>query len=90
MRSETIFGSWKPLKIDQKFYFYFMLKALFVLKIFKFLSWSFGHVEKTVWLEGEGLFQNLWLTSLLTNNYKNTYCPISHEIKAIRQLDLVI
>ena len=28
--------------------FYFTLKALFDLKIFKFLSWPFGHVEK--WL----------------------------------------
>ena len=26
-------------------------KAVFVLKIFKFLSWLFGHVEKTAWLE---------------------------------------
>ena len=26
--------------------FYFTLKALFVLKIFKFLSWLFSHVEK--------------------------------------------
>ena len=26
---------------------YFILKALFVLKIIKFLSWLFGHVEKT-------------------------------------------
>ena len=25
---------------------YFILKALFVFKIFKFLSWLFGHVEK--------------------------------------------
>ena len=31
--------------------FYFILKALFVLKIFKFLSWLFGHVGKTAWLE---------------------------------------
>ena len=29
----------------------FILKALFVLKILKFLSWLFGHVEKTAWLE---------------------------------------
>ena len=28
---------------------YFILKALFVLKIFEFLSWLFGHVEK--WLD---------------------------------------
>ena len=27
--------------------FYFILKALFVLKIFKFLSWFFGYVERT-------------------------------------------
>ena len=27
------------------------LKALFVLKIFKFLSWIFDQVEKTAWLE---------------------------------------
>ena len=32
-----------PLKI-MKNAFYFTLKALFVLKIFKFLSWLFGHV----------------------------------------------
>ena len=31
--------------------FYFILKALFVLKMFKFLSWIFGHVEKTAWLK---------------------------------------
>ena len=34
--------------------FYFILKALFILKIFKFLSWLFDHVEKTVWLERKG------------------------------------
>ena len=31
--------------------FCFILKAPFILKIFKFLSWLFGHVEKTAWLE---------------------------------------
>ena len=35
-----------PLKM-MKNAFYFILKALFVLKIFKFLSWHFGHVEET-------------------------------------------
>ena len=30
-------------------HFNFMLKALFVLKIFNFLSWLFGHVGK--WLD---------------------------------------
>ena len=32
--------------------FYFILKALFVLKIFKSLSWHFGHVEETALLGG--------------------------------------
>ena len=31
--------------------FYFILKALLVLKIFRFLSPLFGHVEKAAWLE---------------------------------------
>ena len=34
-----------PLKMMKKA-FYFTSKALFVLKIFKFLSWLFGHVAK--------------------------------------------
>ena len=34
-----------PLKA-MKNAFYFTLKALFLLKKFKFLSWIFGHVEK--------------------------------------------
>ena len=34
--------------------FYFILKALFVLKTFNFLSWLFGYVEKTAWLERKG------------------------------------
>ena len=34
-----------PLKL-MKTPFYFTLKALFVLKIFRFLCWFFGHVEK--------------------------------------------
>ena len=35
-----------PLKM-MKNDFYFILKALVILKIFKFLSWRFGHAEKT-------------------------------------------
>ena len=34
-----------PLKL-MKSAFYFSSKALFVLKVFKFLSWLFGHVGK--------------------------------------------
>ena len=39
-----------PLKL-MKNTFYFTLKTLFVLKIFKFLSSLFGHVEKKARLE---------------------------------------
>ena len=38
-----------PLKM-MKNAFWLILKALFVLKIFRFLSWLFGHVEKSDWL----------------------------------------
>ena len=31
--------------------FYSILKALFILTIFKFLSWHFGHVDKMAWLD---------------------------------------
>ena len=48
LRSEAIVSNWGPLKIDAKTYIYFILKALFVLKKFKFLFWLLGHVEKTV------------------------------------------
>ena len=45
---------WKPFKIDEIDAFYFLLKALFVLKIFRLFSWLLG-VEKTasseIWLE---------------------------------------
>ena len=70
--------------------FYFILKDLFVLKIFKFLSWLFGHVEKTALWEMQGQFQNLWRHSLVSEQLKFIYCPISHEAKPIRQWNLVI
>ena len=34
--------------------FYFTLKAIFILKIFTFSSWLFGHVEKTPRVERQG------------------------------------
>ena len=48
--------------------FYFTLEALFVLKIFKFLSWIFTHVEKTVRLEDKVNFKVHDVTTWLTNN----------------------
>ena len=77
------FGNWKPWK-NMKNAFYFILKALFLLKIFKFLSWVFGHVEKTVWLGREGQFQSLSRHNLVNKQLKYTYCLTSHELKARR------
>ena len=31
--------------------FYFILKALYVFKVFKFLTGLFGHDQKAAWLE---------------------------------------
>ena len=45
--------------------FYFILNALFVCKIFKFLSRLSGHVEKTAWLERQGWLQNSWRYNLV-------------------------
>ena len=39
-----------PLKM-MKNGFYFILKTLFLFKIFKFLTWLIDHVGKTVWLK---------------------------------------
>ena len=44
-KKRVIYFIESPLKM-LKNAFYFTLKALFVLKIFKFLSWLFGHVEE--------------------------------------------
>ena len=49
----VLFASERPLKL-MKNDFNFTLKALFVFKIFKCLSWLFGQVEKMVRLEREG------------------------------------
>ena len=64
--------------------FYFILKALFFLNIFKFLSWVFGHVEKKAWLEREDQFQNSWRRNLVNKQLQYRYCPISHEVKTTR------
>ena len=50
---KKIFASMIALKNDRNA-FYFTLKALSVLKVFKFLSWLFGHGEKTARLERWG------------------------------------
>ena len=56
-----------PLK-KMKNAFCFMLKAHFVIEIFKFLSWHFGYVEK--WLDKKAKIYDI--TDWTANNY-NTY-----------------
>ena len=73
-----------PLKV-MKNAFQLILKVLFILKIFK----TFGRAEKTVWLEKKGYFKNLWRSKLVNKLLKYTYCPISNEVKATRQWNLV-
>ena len=68
---------------------HFILKAVFVLKIFKFLSRLFGHEGKTAWSERYDWFQNLWRHSLANKQLQYTHYPISHELKATRQWNLV-
>ena len=61
----------RPLKIIKNA-FYFTSKALFVLKIFKFLSCFFGHVAKRVDKKDYGNFKFDDVTTWLTNDC-NTY-----------------
>ena len=53
LQKKIIFFIKSPLKLVKNT-FYFILKAFLVLKIFKFLSWLFGYVEKTAWLKSSG------------------------------------
>ena len=48
--------------------FYFTSKALSVLKIFKFLSWFFGHVAKRLDEKDKANFEFYDVTAWLTNN----------------------
>ena len=49
--------------------FYFMLKSLFVLKIFKFLSWLFGQLTKRLDKKDMIEFRFSDVTAWLTNNF---------------------
>ena len=60
-----------PLKL-MKNAFYFTSKALFVLKIFKFLSWLLGHVAKRLDKKGKVNFKFYKVTNWLTSNW-NTH-----------------
>ena len=57
-----------PLKIMKNVFF--ILKALFVLKGFKYLSWFFGHAKKEKHVERAKFnFQISDITDWITNSY---------------------
>ena len=61
----------KPLKNDENA-FYFILKVIFVLKIFKFLSCLLGHVEKQLDYKDNFNFKIYDIPTWLTYSY-NTH-----------------
>ena len=68
-----------PLKM-MKNAFYFILKALFILKIL----WLFCLVEKNGLIRKIRLVSNPWRHNQVNKQLQYTHCPISHEVKATR------
>ena len=60
--------------------FYFILKALFVLKIFKLLSWLFGHVKKP------GLIRKIRLISKFMTSQPGQQTIAIHILPNISQI----
>ena len=65
-----------------------MLKTFVILEIFTFLSWLFGCVEKLRHKKAMVNFKIYNVINWTTKNL-NTYCPISQEVEATRELNLV-
>ena len=59
-------------------FFNFILKAIFVLKIFKFFSWLFDHEEKATWLE---IYKIYNVTVWLINNYNKHIVQYSTKLR---------
>ena len=69
--------------------FYFILKALFVLKTSKFLSWLVDQIEKQLDEKDKVNFKIYDTTAWLTKQLQYTYFSISHEVNATIQWNLV-
>ena len=65
--------------------FYFILKALFVLEIFKFLSGLFGHVAKWVNKKDMVNFKFYDVTAWLADNHNTNVAQYFREVKAISE-----
>ena len=84
---KAVLFQWEPFKNDEKC-FLFHLKSSFV-KIFKILFWFFYHLDKMAWLEIQDLLQSLSHHNLVNKQLQYIYCPISHEVHATTQRNLV-
>ena len=64
--------------LEMKDAFYFILKGFFALKIFKFLSWPFGHVEKRLDWKDKVIFKISDVMNCEINDY---HTPITQYLK---------
>ena len=63
-------------------FFYFALKALFVLEIFQILFWVFGLVGKRLDKEAKSTLKTYNITKWITNNYNtHTHMHVTHTTK---------
>ena len=61
--------------------FYLMLKAIFVLDIFKFLFWYFGYVEEWLDKKVKVNLKNYDVIDWIINNYKISRSTANQAIK---------
>ena len=74
-----------PLKMVKNA-FYFTLKVFFILKIFKFLYWLFGHAEKRLIRKISLISKIMTSQPWKKKQLEYTYCPISQEVKANNEI----
>ena len=75
-----IYFNESPLKM-MKNAFYLMLKAIFVLDIFKFLFWYFGYVEEWLDKKVKVNLKNYDVIDWIINNYKISRSTANQTIK---------
>ena len=64
--------------------FYFILKALFVLKIIKFVLTFWACRKKRLHYKDKVNFEIYDVKNLANKELQHKYCSISHELKATR------
>ena len=74
----------KPFKMMKNAFYLTLKKALFVFKMFKFLSGLFGHIKNDL-IRNLYLVSNFMTSNLFNKQLQYTYCPIFHKVKATRQ-----